>query len=370
MSEADHVHDEPLERRPAELPLLPGQVEREAARAGRVRRVVIEEDQRRKLEHVRSRYGYESDVSPHSHSEATFRLINERKDLDELPGASFVVPALDDWKFWTKMNDWDSRNRDLESLIGKVRRREANDEELQFLIVVCSPTWRAVARSLRRYGGVDLDPQAEGRFRREEAARVNELDRQELDQVVQHALMDALYACPRPFPKRFFRWLKATLAHRALDHVRGDISEFDTVLPHDQGIKDVLDDLLIQEPAPGSPSFARWLQTKDINALFTIAEEFAPYARVRSACEGAVDRLPRRQRRVIQQHYFQQMTQAEIAAASNVADSTIRNTHRGALRNLRRDDELFDVLEAVGRVRDRARRLALATARAESARAA
>lgn len=50
------------------------------------------------------------------------------------------------------------------------------------------------------------------------------------------------------------------------------------------------------------------------------------------------------------------MTEPELAARHGVADSTIRNTHAGALRNLRRDDELFDVLEAVGKVRDYARR--------------
>jgi RNA polymerase sigma factor (sigma-70 family) len=343
----------------AELPVLPGEAEREAARATHVRRVVIEDDQRRKLDRVRARHGYDQDVSPHAHSEATFRLINERKELDMLPGADFIVPALDDWKFWTKMNDWDSRNQFLESLIRKVRRREASDPELQFLIVVCGPTWRAVARSLRRYGGLELDPRAQGRHAREEAARVNELDRHELDQVMQHALMDALQSCPRSFPRRFFPWLKATLAHRALDHVRAEICEHDTQLPHEQGIKEVLDALLRENVDPASPAFSQWLRTKDLDGLFTTAEEYAPYARVRSACEHAVDRLPRRQRRVIQQHYFEQMTQAEIAAASNVADSTIRNTHRGALRNLRRDDELFDVLEAVGRVRDRARRLEL-----------
>jgi RNA polymerase sigma factor (sigma-70 family) len=324
---------------------------------------VIEEDQRRKIDHARLHYGYDADVSPSSHGDETFRLINERKDLDELPGSEFVVPALDDWKFWTKMSDWDSRNRVLETLVGKVRRREASDPELQFLIVVCAPTWRAVARSLHRYGGVDIDPGADGRHRREEATRVNELDRRELDQVVQHALLEALHSCPRPFPRRFFPWLKATLAHRALDHVRGDISEHDTLLPHDHGIKEVLDAVLLDRAEPGSPAFWQWLQTKDIDSLFVVAEEYAPYARVRSACERAVERLPRGQRRVVQQHYFEQMTQAEIAAAEKLADSTVRNTHRGALRNLRRDDELFDVLEAVGRVRDRARRVHLEAAR-------
>jgi hypothetical protein len=170
--------DDARDQRAAELPRLREEVELETGRAAHLRRVVIEEDQRRKIEHLRLRHGYDADVNPHSHGQETFRLINERKDLDRLPGADFVVPALDDWKYWTKMSDWDSRNRTLETLIGKLRRREATDAEMQFLIIVCGPAWRAVTRSLRRYGGIDVDPRAEGRHRREEAVRVNELDRQ------------------------------------------------------------------------------------------------------------------------------------------------------------------------------------------------
>jgi DNA-directed RNA polymerase specialized sigma24 family protein len=104
----------------------------------------------------------------------------------------------------------------------------------------------------------------------------------------------------------------------------------------------------------------QWIRSHDLDSMFDLAREYAPYARVRSACEAAVDRLPRGQRIVIQERYYQEMTQVEIAAAHGVADSTIRNTHSQALGNLRRDDDLFSVLEAVGRVRDLARRNQLA----------
>lgn len=332
----------------------------------RLRRVVIEEDQRRKIDHARLRNGYADDISPHSHDKETFKLINQRKELDELPEADYVVPTLDRWKFWVKMNDWDSRNRLLENLITRMRRREAAPGEMQFLVVVCAPAWNAVARSLRKYGGADLDPQADGHHRREEARRANELDRQELDHVVQNALFDALCACPRPFPRRFFPWLRETLAYHALEHIRSDIYEHNALLPHDSGITEVLDSVLPDHTAPGAPLHSQWLRTKDLASMFEIAKEYAPYARVRGACEAAVNRLPSRQRQVIQQHYYEEMKQVEIAAAHGIADSTVRNTHQGALRNLRRDDQLFDVLEAVGRVRDSARRLKLQQADAEA----
>jgi len=90
--------------------------------------------------------------------------------------------------------------------------------------------------------------------------------------------------------------------------------------------------------------------------MFELADEYATYARTSTACERAVERLPSRQRQVVQQHYFEAITQEQVALASGIAASTVRNTHRGALANLRRDDELFDMLEAVGKVRDAARR--------------
>ena len=333
----------------------------------RVRRVRIEERQEKTLEHVRGSLGYADDVDPHGHDDKTFRLINQRKELDQLPHAGFVVPALDEWKHWTKMNDWDSRNRLLEQLTEKLRRKEASPGEIQLLLVVCRPTWAAVAASLRRYGGVDLTDGAGGRFSREEAKRVNELDRAEIDQVIQHALLDALRSCPRPFPRRFFAWLKEVLAYRALDHVRAELGEHGATLPEDTEIKDLLDSMLRDERArrasffaqPAAPGYSQWLRTFDVPKIFELAEEYAPYARTRTACERAVDRLPDRQRQVIQAHYFEATPQAQFAKHHGIAASTVRNTHRGALTNLRRDDELFQTLETVGKVRDEARRLQL-----------
>lgn len=335
-----------------------------------LRRVIIEERQQLTLDHVRLSTGYADDVDPHAHSQDTFRLINQRKELDDLPGSELVVPALDDWKYWTKMNDWDSRNALLEQLTGKMRRREASQAEIQLLVVVCRPAWQAVAMSLRRYGGLDLDPGLTGIHQREETKRVNELDRSELDQVIQNALIDILRNCPRPFPRRFFPWLKNVLAHRALDHVRMEVTEDPARHEFDWGIKSVLDELLIEKgreaayfAAPASPAHAAWISTLDLPAMFELAHEYATYARTRTACERAVERLPDRQRQVIQNRYFEAMTQEQIALATGVAASTVRNTHRGALANLRGDDELFDVLEAVGKVRDAARRQELARQR-------
>jgi RNA polymerase sigma factor (sigma-70 family) len=330
----------------------------------RLRRVVIEERQRLTMEQIRDSLGYAPDVDPNAHDQRTFRLINQRMQLDRLPHAEAIMPALEDWKAWTKMDDWDSRNRLLEAMTDKLRRKEATEGDVMFLVAVCRPAWAAVAANLRTYGGVDVDPGAEGIHAREEARRVNELDRAELDQVVKHALIEALYACPRPFPRRFFPWLKETLAFRALDHVRQDIAEHSAILPHDLGIKEVVDAVLADRshPAaafyacPASPAHSQWLRTLDMDRIFEVAEEYATYSRTRTACERAVDRLPTRQGEVIRDRYFHEITQEKIARVRGVAASTVRNTHSKALGNLRRDDELFLVLNAVGKVRDKDRR--------------
>src|ERR1700675_60875 len=113
----------------------------EAKGRRRLRRVRIEEQQEKVLEHVRGSLGYADDIDLHGHDQNTFRLINQRKELDKLPNADFVVPALDQWKHWTKMKDWDSRNPRPDELTNKRRRRTARAGEIQFLIIVCGPAW-------------------------------------------------------------------------------------------------------------------------------------------------------------------------------------------------------------------------------------
>jgi RNA polymerase sigma factor (sigma-70 family) len=347
----------------------------EEDRRRHLRRVVIERHQRNTLEHVRDHLGYAADLDPKAYDRETFRLINQRRELEQLPEADEVLPLLDDWKYWDKMNDWDSRNQLLEDLIGKLRRKEASAGEIYVLVTVCRPVWAGVLATLRRCSGDPIDPRADGKHQYEEAQRVNELDNEELKQVVQHGLIDAFLNCPRPFPRFFFHWLKKTLAFRALEHVRADISEHGTRLPYDSDVRDVVDSVLKSRTdraaahfaALAAPGHDQWIRTLDLPALFDVADEYATYARVSKACERAVDRLPDRQRKVIRERYYNEMTQQQIASAMKVSDSTIRNTHSGALKNLRKDDELFVLLEAVGMVRDRARKLQMEAERTKAA---
>ena len=155
---------------------------------------------------------------------------------------------------------------------------------------------------------------------------------------MQTALLDTLSHCPAKFPRFFFKWLEKALAYRALDHVRAELAESGTGLTFDGGIQTVVDEILNDPDAysaeyfrsPGSPAYHQWLRTLDLPAIFELADEFATYARVRTACEKAVDRLPQRRRQVIQHYYFEAMTLEHVGATLGVAASTARNHHMAA----------------------------------------
>ena len=190
----------------------------------RLRRVIIEERQQKTLEHVRSSAGYADDVSPHAHSAQTFRLINQRKELDKLPGPTTscragAVEVLDqDERLGLAQPAARAAHRQASPPRGDCRQRSR-----------CSSSSAArrgegrasacAATAARRSTPAQTAPSARGG-----AARQRARPRQ-LDQVIQHALLDALLDCPRPLPRRFFPWLEKVLAHRALDHVRQDLAE-------------------------------------------------------------------------------------------------------------------------------------------------
>jgi RNA polymerase sigma factor (sigma-70 family) len=333
----------------------------------KLRRVVIEEEldhpnrqrrlregaQQRALDFARQSGGYASDLDEQAYDPATFRMINERKRLDEIDEADSVVPLLDDWNHWTKMDDWPSRNQLLEQLTTKARKRTATRAEIVFLLAVCKPMIVRVARSLRYARGRGDAPSAASN--RVEARLIDRMDREEFDHIAQAVMLDAFYVCPQPFPRRFFSWLESYLSHRALEQVRGELSERDDAVELGE-LDRVLADVVSARPRIAALNYRLWIREWDVQKLFELADEFAGYRKVRSACEVAVRKLPNRQREVIQRHYYEQLTQAAIAGQRGVAESTVRNTHSAALGNLRRDENLLELLEAVGRVRrDRAR---------------
>lgn len=90
--------------------------------------------------------------------------------------------------------------------------------------------------------------------------------------------------------------------------------------------------------------------------VFTAVEAYHASPRVRRACRAAIDRLPPRQQETIDAYFYQGVGLAEIAARRDVAVSTVGNTKVAAERKLAADDVFYCALDALGRVRDLARR--------------
>jgi RNA polymerase sigma factor (sigma-70 family) len=196
---------------------------------------------------------------------------------------------------------------------------------------------------------------------RPEARLIERIAHDEFEALARAVLLDAFYVCPQSFPRRFFPWLENYLAHRALDELRGEFAERDDVI--ELGDLDrVLSDAISAAPRIAALNYQQWIETYDVQTLFELADEFAGYRTMRSACQTAVRKLPSRQREVIEQHYYEEPTQKAIAARRGVAESTIRNTHRVALGNLRKDENLLALLEAIGRVRRHRQPVALTAA--------
>lgn len=320
-----------------------------------LRRVVIEERQEQLIDRVRTQAGLAEDMSLHAHNRETWRLRNQKCALDDLPHAATVMPSLEDWKYWSKINDWDSRTAMLEELIGRLRRREATEGEVALLVVICGPTWNGVAKALRRAcAGHDVDLSF-GVRQREELDRVERVDRDALDQMLVETMLSELATCPTPLPRYFFPWLKETLSHRALDYLAQEIGR-------DDAVAEFIDEVLAERPQGRllAPSFDSWLRSMNVPEMIDASYDFASYIKTQSACKKAVDRLPAGQRDVIEGHYFEKRKLVEIAGETGRAASTVRNVHMQALGNLRRDDVLFTALESIGKVRDgsRARELA------------
>jgi DNA-binding NarL/FixJ family response regulator len=62
---------------------------------------------------------------------------------------------------------------------------------------------------------------------------------------------------------------------------------------------------------------------------------------------------------VIRARYFETMTSEQVGDELRLASSTVRNHAKAALGKLERDDELYDVLVTIGKVRRYAREIDL-----------
>ena len=261
-----------------------------------------------------------------------------------------------------RMKAPEEKQRFLEPFIEAVQHDpQANEALLIFLMAAFEPVRRGVSRrfEMLRSG---LTPQSRDLnwSNREEARRLREIDRQAIFDITREAALEAVFGYPTPGPPRFFQWLRGTVAHRALDALAGELPELETsgiVAAQADAMQNALAGFeAIEGPAMRDRHGMReWRQRIHMRDVFDVVEDFYAHQPVREACSAAIVRLPRRQRDVIEGYFFDGKSIGDIAAAREVAESTVYNQKAAAQNALYGDDVFFVALCALGQVRDQAR---------------
>jgi DNA-directed RNA polymerase specialized sigma24 family protein len=196
----------------------------------------------------------------------------------------------------------------------------------------------------------------------EEVRRIDELERERIDDVTRYALLDAIERYPSP--RKLFPWLRESLAYRAVDFLRSELSvatpngmyrdEADALEAALHGLDDV-----------EAPRFnGRQRPRRDLwqmRELFAVAGDYAENTAVRRVILKAVGRLAPAQRWAVEEFHLRGQPAQTLASQRGVTESTIYNTTAAARRKLQRDDEFFSALHGLGAVRDEARIKAIRT---------
>ena len=200
---------------------------------------------------------------------------------------------------------------------------------------------------------------------RAEARLLQEIARQDLYDVTRAGAIEAIFRYPSPAQKRLFPWVRETIAHRTLDHLRGELAQIHTRCPNPaeaEALQAALAGFEQAEPPPmrDRAGMREWRARVQMRDIYEIVDEYFDESAVANVCRLAVGRLPAGQRAVIDGYFFQQATVPELAARRGTSESTIYNTKRQAQARLGADDCFFFGLYRLGIVRDRARARALA----------
>lgn len=297
-----------------------------------------------------------------AHDPQTRALIAQHERLEQLPHGTLVADRLSKWNWIDAMQGPEDKQRFLEPLIESVRRDPvANEAALLFLLVAFEPVRRGVSkRFMLARGGLTPAVKDVSWTSRAEARMVREIDKQALYDVTRAAALEAIFRYPSPAPKKFFPWLRETIAHRTLDHLRGELAQIETTC-HNAAEAEAVQAALagfedVEAPAMRhSAGLRAWRRHIELRAMYEVVDEFFDESAVRETCRAAVGRLPRRQSEVIDGLFFGGQTAADLAAARDVSRSTIYNTESQAKGKLHDDDCFFSALYRLGVVRDRAR---------------
>ncbi len=219
------------------------------------------------------------------HDRQTQALIRQYQALSRFPHSETVIDRLEHWRWLDAMAGPDDKQAYLEPLIAAVHRDPiAHEDMLVFLLIVCEPVRRGVSKEfIKVRGGLEGAHEQLGPtswHRREEARRLHEVERQTLFDVTRAALLDALYRYPTPPPNAFFPWLRATIAHGALDHIRRELPELETT-PRTAAEAEAVQEALCGLQELGAPELReapnrkQWRCRIEMRSVFEIAERVA-----------------------------------------------------------------------------------------------
>lgn len=301
----------------------------------------------------------EKEFEPHDRQ--TRALMRLYEDMYRLQESGVVVPLLEEWKWRDKMESAADKQAYLEPIMARARRApEKHRGEFIFLLLVFEGIRRGVERRLLGVRtGLDEPSGAPAANRREEAKRVAAIERDRLAEVTRVAVFEAIYRFPSPAPAHLFGWLRETVAHFTLDFLKEELGELETDSLRGreaEAMQAFLGGFEEAEPPTlgEEGGFRKW--HFGVRWLYGPVGEYLNYHEVRSVCRTAVDRLPGRQRDVIDGEFYDQETPQEIAARQGVARSTVYNSKAQALASLGNDDCFFMALCGMELVRDSERR--------------
>lgn len=189
---------------------------------------------------------------------------------------------------------------------------------------------------------------------------IRQIEREQLYDVTREAALEAVFRYPADAPPRFFLWLRETIAHRALDKLRGDLPEVETggsSAPEAEAMQAALAgfELLEMPPMRDDRGLREWRSRIPTRDVFNVVEEFFEHDPVREACQTAIGRLPKAQRDVIDRYYYNEDEVPDIAARRGVSHSTIYNQKATAQKSLSADEVLYSALYALREVHDKVR---------------
>jgi DNA-directed RNA polymerase specialized sigma24 family protein len=298
----------------------------------------LESSQRRVREEERDEVLYSRELSfvparrkaPEPYGAQTAALIRRHQQLERLSHGERVGPMLEEWGMIDRIKTPEEKQRFLERAIEAVRRQPDENEHLViFLMLAFEPVRRGVSKSfISAQAGLKPEVRDVNWGNREEARMIRFIERERLFDVTREAALEAVFRYPSPPPDTFFPWLRETIAHRALDKLRGELPEPDTVGTNKAEAEALQNALAgfdqVPEPRMRDRSGLReWRARIQMRDVFDVVEEFFAHDPVREACQAAVGRLPRKQREVIDGYFFKEIEVPDLADQRGVSRSTL-----------------------------------------------